>query len=350
MFQTGNIVSIKELPMKSTRTFRVSLWKVIYSGLLTLLVATAVCSSARAATFAYVSLSSGSVAVINTKTNTVVTTIPVGKTGLSNIAATPDGTRVYATSPLDNAVYVVNTVSNAVIGNVPVSVPAAIGITPDGTRAYVTSRVYSGVVSVIDTFSNTVVATISVPDLSYWVAFTPDGNKLFVVANNAPGSVYVIDTNPNSPTYNKILATIPAGTYPGGVGITPNGKFAYVGNGVSADLLVIDTSTYSIVTTIPIPNGASVPAVSASRVYVPEYFAPAVAVVNALTNKVITTITVGPSPVVAAFTPSRANVYVANGGTNTVSVIATATNTVVATITVASGPSDIAMARPCGCR
>ncbi len=334
--------------MKSTRTFR--LWKVICSILLTLFVAAVVCSSAQAGTFAYVSLSSGSVAVIDTKTNTVITTIPVGTNGLNMIAATPDGTRLYVVSPLDNAVYVVNTVSNKVIGSVPVSLPAGIGVTADGTRAYVTSRVYSGVVSVIDTFSNTVVATISVPDLSFWLAFTPDGNKLFVVANNAPGSVYVIDTNPNSLTYNTILATIPAGTYPGGVGITPDGKLAYVGNGETDDLLVIDTSTYNIVTTIPIPNNASVPAVSASRVYVPEYFGSAVAVVKRSNNKVIATVPVGPYPTAATFTPDWKDVYVANSGTNTVSVIKAAGNKVVATITVAGGPFNVAIAMPCGCK
>src|SRR5260370_7328435 len=101
---------MKEVIMKSTHIFRVSLWKVIGSGLLTLLVATVVCSSAQAGTFAYVSLSSGSVAVINTKTNRVVRTIPVGNNGLDMIAATPDGTRLYVTNPLAPALHVIHTI------------------------------------------------------------------------------------------------------------------------------------------------------------------------------------------------------------------------------------------------
>lgn len=335
--------------MKSTLTSRVSLWRVICLGLLALVVPAVLCGPAEAGTFAYVSNSvSSSVSVIDTNTNTVVATIPLAN-NLANIAAAPDGTRVYVASNPGNAVYVINTLTNTVMGTIPVTSAQGIGVTPDGTRAYVTNANTPGVVSVIDTFSNSVVATIPVTDRPWFVRFTPDGSKGFVVGNGAPGTVEVIDTNPSSGTYNTVLATIPAGTFPAGVGITPDGKFAYVTNGLSDDVLVIDTSSYNVVTTIPLSSGPGFIAVGSSRAYVPLFFGAYVWVINTLTNKNIARVPVGPAPTAAAFTPNEGRVYVTNSGRNTVSVISTASNTVVATITVGSHPYDVAIARPCGC-
>jgi YVTN family beta-propeller protein len=66
-------------------------------------------------------------------------------------------------------------------------------------------------------------------------------------------------------------------------------------------------------------------------------------VIDAATNTVVATITVGTNPDAVATTPDGKSVYVANFVSNTVSVIATASNTVVATITVGSGPTGVAI-------
>jgi YVTN family beta-propeller protein len=281
----------------------------------------------------------------------VVATIPLPNP-LANIAATPDGTRVYVSSPTANAVYLINTVTNTMIGTIPAPTPQGIGVTPDGTRVYVTNGLTPGVVSVIDTFTNTVTATITlnVADRPWFVRFTPDGKKAFVVCNGAPGAVDVIDTEPGTGSYNMVVDTIPAGTFPGGVGITPDGNFAYVTNGLSPqDVLVIDTSTYGIVTTIPLPGNGGFPAVVRSRAYVPLYFDTSVAVIDTYSNTVIATVAIGPSPTAAAFVPNGTKIYVTNSGSNTVSVINPATNLVVATIIVGTHPYDVAFANTCAC-
>lgn len=57
-----------------------------------------------------------------------------------------------------------------------------------------------------------------------------------------------------------------------------------------------------------------------------------VAVLDLTTNSVVTTIPVGSAPVDLGMRPDGSRVYVTNSGSNTVSVINTATNLVVATV------------------
>src|SRR5438876_12395638 len=86
----------------------------------------------------------------------------------------------YVANGDSNSVSVIDTSSNTVVATVAVgSIPFGVAITPDGTRAYVTNR-GSASVSVIDTSSNTVgaaAAGVGEPD---GVAITPDGTRAYV--------------------------------------------------------------------------------------------------------------------------------------------------------------------------
>ena len=93
--------------------------------------------------------------------------------------------------------------------------PFGVAITPDGTRAYVTIN-FPNVVSVIDTATNTVVATIPVGVGPNGAAITPDGTRAYVT-NHDSDTVSVIDT-----ATNTVVATIPVGVSPSGVAITPS--------------------------------------------------------------------------------------------------------------------------------
>src|SRR5205814_8582260 len=69
-------------------------------------------------------------------------------------------TRAYVTNNGSNTVSVIDTATNTVVATIPVGFrPFGVAITPDGTRAYVTNE-NSNTVSVIDSATNTVVATI----------------------------------------------------------------------------------------------------------------------------------------------------------------------------------------------
>ncbi|PEQ55453.1 hypothetical protein CN469_28295 [Bacillus cereus] len=67
------------------------------------------------------------------------------------------------------------------------------------------------------------------------------------MANQVDNNVSVIDTNSNT-----VVATVPVGNNPFGVAITPDGSFAYVTNFNIANVSVIDTSSNTVVTTVPV--------------------------------------------------------------------------------------------------
>jgi YVTN family beta-propeller protein len=83
---------------------------------------------------------------------------------------------------------------------------------PNGKYVYVTSG-GDGTVQVIDTGSNTIVATIPVGKRPWNMAITPDGKKLYVACGRSD-AVAVVDTESN-----KKIAEIPVGSLPWGVAI-----------------------------------------------------------------------------------------------------------------------------------
>ena len=66
----------------------------------------------------------------------------------------------------------------------------------------------SDTISVIDTATNTVTATVNVGFIPVGVAASPDGAHVYV-ANNASNNVSVINT-----ATNKVTATVNVGHYP----------------------------------------------------------------------------------------------------------------------------------------
>ncbi len=122
--------------------------------------------SALAQPFAYIANEfSDNVSVINTATNTVVTTITVGIDAFG-VTVSPDGGFVYVTNGGADTLSVIDTSTNTVTATVTVGTgPGGVAITPDGSFAYVVIQgdgQSNGTVTVIDTSTNTVAATVFV--------------------------------------------------------------------------------------------------------------------------------------------------------------------------------------------
>ena len=95
---------------------------------------------------------------------------------------------------------------------------------PASTRAqnaYITNQ-NSNTVSVIDTATDTVIATIPVGLSPFGVAVSPDGSKVYV-ANTGANTLSVIDT-----ATNTVSATVPVGFGPRGVAVKPDRSKVYV--------------------------------------------------------------------------------------------------------------------------
>ena len=209
----------------------------------------------------------GNVSVIDTDPsspdfNKVVSTIEAGGYP-GGIAITPDGTRAYVTSYGNSPVLVIDTDPSGPDFNKVVSTiegadgpPYRVAITPDGTRAYITSTSYSGNnVSVIDTDPsspdfNKVVSTIEAGPFPAGIAITPDGTRAYV-EHLSSGDVSVIDTKTNTLIDTFSIPTT-IGTMHNGIAITPDVSHVYVAHYRS--VVVIDTSDNSVVDTITMEN------------------------------------------------------------------------------------------------
>ncbi len=289
--------------------------------------------------FAYVTnRSTGNVSVIDTSTNAVVATVPVGGAPIA-VAITPNAAFAYVTNLSTDNVSVINTSTNTVVATVPVGDgPQGVAITPDGAFAYVTNS-GSNSVSVINTSTNTVVATVPVGNFPVGISITPDGTRAYVVNSFPIGSFSVIDTSTNT-----VVVTVPV-TLRQDVDITPNGAFAYMTGPSFDNVTVIDISTNTVVAVVPVgdlprevaitPNGAFA--------YVTNQLSGNVSVINTSTNTVVATVPVGSDPWGVAITPDGAFTYASNGNTQNVSVINTLNNTVVATVPVGTAPSGLAI-------
>jgi len=247
--------------------------------------------------------------------------------------------QAYITNRDDSTVSVIDTASNTVTATVTVGgSPNGVAVTPDGAHVYVANG-SDGTVSVIATATNTVSATVTVGVDPISVAVTPDGAHAYV-ANFNDNTVSVIDT-----ASHTVTATVTVGANPVGVAVTPDGARVYVANFSSNTVSVIDTASHTVTATVTVglnPEGVAVTP-DGAHVYVGNFFGNTVSVIATATNAVTATVPVGVFPQGVAVTPDGAHVYVANQNDASVSVIATATNSVTATVPVGNFPVGVAV-------
>jgi cysteine-rich repeat protein/YVTN family beta-propeller protein len=181
------------------------------------------------------------------------------------------------------------------------------------------------------------------------VALTPNGRFAYVGNDggyrDSQGAVSVFDT-----TTGALVATINLGVgAPWDIAITPNGAFAYASLGIRGYLpgydppesvVVIDTATNTVAATIPAcayPVGVAITP-DGTEAYVANEDC-GVMVIDTASNSIITTIPPGARYVAIAPDGSFAYVTTAN-----VSIIDTASHSVTGTIAVAPNPDAIAIA------
>ncbi len=104
----------------------------------------------------------------------------------------------------------------------------------------------SGTVSVIDTATDAVVATVTVGTSPVGVAVSPDGSRVYV-ANENSDTVSVIDT-----ATDTVAGTVNVGTFPVGVAVSPDGSQVYVADDVGNTVSVIDTATDTVAATVAV--------------------------------------------------------------------------------------------------
>ena len=144
--------------------------------------------------------------VIDTTELRVVAQFDVGPRPRSS-AFSPDGARAYVTSENGGSVAVVDTATHQVLTTIALTGenvrPMGVVVSPDGQRVFVTTG-RGGSVIVIDTATNQATASIQVGERPWGIAMSPDGRYVYT-ANGPSNDVSVVDTETLG-----VVATIPS--------------------------------------------------------------------------------------------------------------------------------------------
>jgi YVTN family beta-propeller protein len=287
---------------------------------------------------AYVGLfNDNAVAVIDTGTNRVLSTIPI-PVGPHGLVISPDGQRVYASSDGASSVSVISTVTDRVVTSIEVGKsPHGLAITRDGRQVLVAGFGTNQVV-VIDTVRNQVVAGIPVGN-PHNIAVSPDGRTAYVAAQQ-PGAtaLAILDL-----TTRQQVGTVPLDKTPRALNFSPDGNALYFTLAGSSAVQVLDPKRNQIVDQIPVGESPHQPFVTATGEYglVIVQGPGQLAVINPASNKVIGTVAVGKFPHWVATTADGDTAYVTNEGANTVSVVDVEKQKLLATIPVGNAPRKI---------
>ena len=182
------------------------------------------------------------VAVINTTTRKITTTIPTGeKTQPRRIVLAPDGKHIWVGLDNSPAVAVIDAATNKLAATVAAGAGMhQITFTPDARFAYVTNS-EADTVSAIDAATFTKIGDIKVGRTPVPVAASSASRLVYVAAINGE-VVSAID-----PAKQQVVANIPVKRGVVALRFEPEGRFGFVVNQTDSTVSVIDASTNRIV-------------------------------------------------------------------------------------------------------
>jgi len=197
----------------------------------------------------------GQLFIVNTRDGSTTHVDVPGVPG--GLAVTPDGSRIYVVQKAAGSLAVIDSGSNQMIATIPVGQsPERVAISPDGRFAYVTN-VQNGTVSVIDTAMNTVVNTIFTDSAPWAVAFSSDGRWAYVTLFDEVGSF-------GGPQHENALAVIDTATQSiskkiplltgNSMAASPTRHELYT-VGSAFGLAIVDTATNELAGQVPLDSG-----------------------------------------------------------------------------------------------
>jgi YVTN family beta-propeller protein len=173
------------------------------------------------------------------------------------IRLSPDGRELYVACITGNSVSVIDVGQGREVARIPVGrAPVQVAFTADGRRVYV-SLSDEDAVAVMDVATRAVVARIPVGHLPIQLYGTPDSRLMYVANEGTEASpdstVSVIDTRTD-----RVVATVVSGRGPHGVVVSDDGGHAFVTNVYDNTVSAIEVATQRVVRTIRVgkePNG-----------------------------------------------------------------------------------------------
>jgi YVTN family beta-propeller protein len=295
--------------------------------------------------------------VLDTKTSTVVETLAIGKRP-RGLKLNADGSRLFvAVSGLPkcppsvpdeecaklerdlqaDGIAVVDTATHKILKVLHAgSDPEQFALSRDGKRLFVANE-DAATMSVVDVATGAVTQRVPVGREPEGVAVTPDG-RWVLITNESDNSVSIIDTGTL-----KIVKSVQVGKRPRDIAFTPDGHAGYVTG-------EFDASVYRM----SVPQGAPVERVlelrkearpmgivldpKSRRLYVSTGRGGTVAVIDSVSNKLVSEVQVGTRPWGIALSQDGRWLYTANGPSDDVSVVDTSTLRVVRHIRAGRSP------------
>lgn len=228
--------------------------------------------------------------VIDTATNAVVTTVPLGLGCFycyrsNTLAVAPDGSRVFVANQVAGTVSIVNVSTHTVAATVPVGgAPNGVVPSPDGTRLYV---LRGSSITVVDLATLAVAGTFTMPIFAATggMVITPDGARLYV-GDFGGTRLAVVETATGN------VRLIPLADRPIDLEITPDGSEVYVAAGGTSQVFVVDTATATVARAIVVgttdlyPNSVRL-TVDATHVYAANLRGDTLSIINRSTRTLV---------------------------------------------------------------
>ena len=303
---------------------------------------------------------SGDVTVIDGATDAVVATFPVGKRP-RGIHASPDGKRIFVTlsgsprmapgvdenrAPADktaDGLGVIDPTAHKLIDRWHVgSDPEQFAISKDSQFAFIANEDDASAV-IVDLNSGQPRGKIKVSPEPEGVGVNPVNGEVYVTCEEN-GDVFAI-----APDAQRVVGKIDVGGRPRSIAFLPDGSRGYVACENGGYVAVIDPRAHKLITKIQLPKGSlpmgSVVSANGKEVYVSTGRADGVAVIDSTTNSLVTTIPVGKRAWGIALSPDGSKLYTANGASNDVSVVDLKSRKELKRIKCGDGPWGIAIVR-----
>jgi YVTN family beta-propeller protein len=286
---------------------------------------------------------------LSLRADSVLTTINVGNSEGTGIAANPATNKIYLAIDNPGQVVVINGKTQQVIKTIPIQPFAiAIAVNPFTNRVYASGCDSDACdIFVIDGKTDTVIATIPIASGSFigiqGLAVNPVTDRVY--ASDADNQqLIVIDGKTNT-----IITQVSYPGQPSGVGVNPKTNRIYVGNGgFPGEIVVYAGDTNSEVARILVSSGSSVEGVATDfrldRAYGTLVGTDTLAVVDGSTNQEITEVPTGSFPLGVDVNLTNNKIYVTNGNSASVTIIDGNTNQVLQTLPIpAVRPEKVAV-------
>ncbi|MFC1521520.1 OmpL47-type beta-barrel domain-containing protein [Elusimicrobiota bacterium] len=293
------------------------------------------------------------VTAIDTKTNTVLGTLPTGDHP-TGIAIDSIQSKAFVNNYYSHSVSIFDLKTDSLLTEIDLKGYSAYDITfnPNNDKAYISAGVFNGILE-WDPQTHIKGNFVSAKNLPGDFALFPDLNKAFLISPLASSSkIMSVDLSNNMLSQIDFYSAAGIAAWPqeNKFLVTQRYNYNYQTYTASSDstLKVFDASNNTLTATISLgqtwlyPKGVDVNPTDSSA-YVVLYATHQVVKVDLTNNTIIKRIDVGFFPHDVAVNPKTNRIYVSNYGSNSVSVIDGESENVVATIKVGKSPNGISV-------